>query len=492
VTPARGELVAVKPRFARDFFSELIKDSQAPRSGFLAERERWLRSVQVEGREELLFEFEMLLRGVERYFNLHNLPIDEKRPVVVRDFHEELWDVRDALDAGIKIARRLLDPDSDSKMIFRRYVESQLADDRMRRALLEDELDQDTPQESLFLLRQSFEALKSIIDHLVKLEVCAFSLYAEVGNLALREIVLNRYFRPFRPLEFRLEYDRIKSVSVLEALGQVPEGDRRLFTVALLALFRLLHYLSYVSPEEGAPPSPRARVLLALVRSESVSLVAYLEVELAARASQKRQKAAALKAAREIVRESGRILAVLQEADAPEADGSEELETAAVDLTQLYRLEIVRLARALDPKLSSTDFGRLVSRVDMAERLRTDLWAFGELASRAQVALKAVDLRAAAAALGALNEFTRYFQEVSYQLLRYGDYEAFDRFAAILAELDEPPPGPVARLRLAEDCGLFGEVASTMSAQVGRRSELAHRKLDRERAHALLVRFKPP
>ena len=66
----RGEV-----RFARDFFRDLVRDSQ-PHPGLSAERERWLRSCRVEGREERLFEFEMLLRAMERYFKLHNLPID--------------------------------------------------------------------------------------------------------------------------------------------------------------------------------------------------------------------------------------------------------------------------------------------------------------------------------------------------------------------------------------------------------------------------------
>ena len=79
----------VKPKSARDFYSELIKGSQQKSAAFLVERERWLRSVQVDGREELLFEFEMLLRVVERYFNLHNLALDAKRPVVTRNFNDE-------------------------------------------------------------------------------------------------------------------------------------------------------------------------------------------------------------------------------------------------------------------------------------------------------------------------------------------------------------------------------------------------------------------
>ncbi len=155
-------------RLARDYFHDLVRDSQ-PHPGLSAERERWLRRCRVEGREERLFEFEMLLRGMERYFKLHNLPIDSMaRPVVTRDFSDELRDVRDALGQAIKLARRLLDPGEDQRMMFRRYVQDQLVDDRARRALLDDELEEDTPQESLFLLRQSFESLRTVVDSLLE------------------------------------------------------------------------------------------------------------------------------------------------------------------------------------------------------------------------------------------------------------------------------------------------------------------------------------
>ena len=164
----------------------------------------------------------MLLRGVERYFNLHNSVVDaHERPLVTRDFHEELEDVRDAIQprhphrappAGSGLGLR--------SCVFRKYVETQLADDRVRRAFIEEELDQETPQESLFVLREAFEALRNLIDHLLQLPVCSLSLFTDVGNLALREIVLNRYFRPFRPLEFRVEYDRLRSVRLLELLAR--------------------------------------------------------------------------------------------------------------------------------------------------------------------------------------------------------------------------------------------------------------------------------
>lgn len=473
-------------KIARDFYSELMKDTQAKSAAYLAERERWLRSVNVDGREELLFELEMILRGVERYFNLHNLPIDAQEPVVGRDFREELLDVKDALEHAIRLARQLLDPDSDQKMVFRKYVESQLADDRARRELLEDALDQDSPQESLFLLRQGFDAVRTVIDHLTQLPSCPFPLYTDIGNLLLREVVLNRYFRPFRPLEFRIEYDRIKSVPILQALTQQPDRDRRLFTVAFLSLFRGLHHLSYAGLETEEAPPRRTRVVLALVRSELVSLVGYLKTELAAKAGKKRHQGAALKAARELTRESARIAKKLAEA----ANAGPALQVAAVEFTELVRKQIVLLAGVLDPELAGASFSQLVSRSEMARRLRRDLWVFSALCREAESALK-TNLELSEVALATLRRYLTFFHEVSYQLLRYGDYEAVDRFAALLLEIEHAPPGPVARQRLAEDCRMFSAVAETTFAAVNRRSTLAGKSFDLAEAESLLVSFAP-
>ncbi len=469
-------------RSSRDFYSDLIRESQTGRAGFLHERERWLRSVQVDGREELLFELEMLLRGIERYFNLHNLPIDPDGPVVTRDFHEELGHVRDAVEHAIRAARQLLDPDSDQRMVFRRYIESTLADDRARRLLLEDSLDQDSPQESLFVLRQSFDSLRSIIDHLLKLEVCAFGVYSDVGNLLLREIVLNRYFRPFRPLEFRLEYDRIKSVRILESLGALDETVRRAFTTGFLGLFRLLHYLSYV-----ATPAPRSRVILALVRSEAMSLAAWLQGEFVGALPLKRQKAAAVRISRDLLKESQRITRqVLGGVDA----GADAPERAAADFTALFRGQVIALLRIAEPSAAAAEFEELTSPVELSERLRTDLWAFSALAEAAARVFRKGGGRQATVALGAMHAFLRHFQGVSYQLLRYADYEPFDRFAQLLAETARVPEGQAPRERLADDLHLFAQMAQTVFAHVSRRSALDGRRFDARAARALMSRFR--
>lgn len=476
------------PVTGRDFYADLMRASQTSRAGFLAERERWLRGVPVEGREELLFEFEMLLRAVERYLNLNTVVDARDRPLVTRDFHEELADVRDAMDRAIRVARHLQDPDSDQKMVFRKYVETQLADDRIRRALIEEQLDQETPPESLFVLREAFDALKNLLDHLLQLPVANLGLFQDVGKLALREIVLNRYFRPFRPLEFRVEYDRLRSVRLLDTLSTLQEEQRTLFATCFLGLFRLLHYLAYVDAE-GQPPYPRrVRVLLALVRSEANSLASWMHSELSPRAGSKSLQAATLRAARDIARETERVAReVLVNLDRD----IEAPARAASAFTTLLRTQVVVLVETLAPNGGLADgvFDELMSPQDAALRLRKDLWVYAQLCRTAETHLRNEDVPAAERALDALKAFLDYFHAGGYQLLRYADYDAFDRFTALLVELPWPPEGPGIRARLAEDLRRFVQTLETTFHAVSRRTLLQGRGFDRQEAEALRDRF---
>jgi hypothetical protein len=453
------------------------------------ERERWLRSIRVEGREELLFELEMLLRGVERYFNLHNLAIEAGGTVLTRDFRDELLDVRDALHQAAWVARRLSDPDSDQKMVFRRYVGSQLADDRLRRALVEEELGADTPEQSLFILRRSFESLRTVIDHLVKGETCGYQLFTEIGSLALREVVLNSYFRPFRPLEFRIEYDRVKSVPLLEALHGCPPRERQLFTVALLALFRVLHYLSYITLERGKASDRRAWVVLALVRSELLTLSGYCRNELAPNLVRKRQQAAALKLSKELNQHGRKIADRLPSGRG--SDLSAALE-AAESYAELARRQLVLFAQALDFEPMGEDaFVELMSPSAMGQRLRQDLWVFAELCRGVGVAMAKPSVLAGDEAWEAICNFIQDFQAVSYQLLRYGDYEPFDRFVALVLELPQSPKGPELRQRLGQDCQEFGQLVEATFVAVSRRAELLDKRFDLAAAKKKLATYLP-
>ncbi len=477
-----------RPRRARDFYFELISESQAPRSGLLSERERWLRAVKVEGREELLFELEMLLRGMERYFTLQNLS-SQSEPALTRDFRPELTDIWDALNRVIGVARLLLDPAEDQKRVFRRYVESQLSDDRARRRLLEEELDEDSPAESLFVLRESFSALKGVLEHLLSLPFAGFPLFADVGNLLLGDIVRSRFFRPFSTLEFRLEYDRVKSLRLLEALRGLEPTERSAFGILTLSLFRLLHYVSYIGAgPSAAPGAGREQVVLALIRSEASSLSNVLSSRLVERMGSRKHQAFAMKAAGELQARTAEIAATLDKPRAPPAAWEGLAEAAAAGYTKLFRGQLARVAKLLVPGEESS-FDGITSVLDIAMRLQRDLWIFAELCRAVEGVFHNGEAEQAEAALAALRSCIVDFEAVSYQLLRYGDIEPFDRFIAIIGELSGVPKGPVARARLAEDCRLFAQVAQATFAAVSRRADLRSSAFDLKSARWGLSRY---
>lgn len=470
---------AVQALFARDFLFEVMKDSQRLRAGYLAERERWLRTLAVDGREEVLFEFEMLLRGLERYFNVHNLPLAAGADVLTRDFREELTAVRETVGRAVQLTQLLLDPPSNRNLVFRKYLESQLADDRTRGRLLEQQLSQETPQESLFLLRSGFIALRGVIDALLRLPGQPFPLFADVGQLVVREVALNKYFRPFRPLEFRSEYDRIKSVRILEILrrpvgsGASAERVRRLISLAFLALFRLLHYLRYV-PVGRDEITRRGHLTLALIRSEAIALAAFLEGEVAAALVTVGQRPAAgvsrlaVEIRKEVAKVYKRHLATATPADQLAAGRAREA------LEALFKQWITSLAQLFEEALDGREiFDDYVSRQEQARRLRQDLWAFREVCRRVERAAQRGTTEELEGALRALRRFMIYFQDISYQLLRYGDYAPFDRFLQIVGESDPARLGqPRVRRQLRDDCRAFGEILSQTFAAVSRREEL--------------------
>src|SRR5438876_4123429 len=141
-----------KRSFAQDFFFELMRDSQRVRAVYLAERERWVRTLEISGREEILFELEMLLRGIDRFFNLRSL-FGEIQPPQDRDWREELKATRDAVHRCVHLSRKLIVQRQEQALLFRSFVEGSLADDRARAKLGSELREQRTPEESLFLLR---------------------------------------------------------------------------------------------------------------------------------------------------------------------------------------------------------------------------------------------------------------------------------------------------------------------------------------------------
>jgi hypothetical protein len=483
-----------RPFFLRDFFFELSKDSESQREHLQLDRELWFRRLELNRKEEILFELEMYLRAIGCFFNLHNQFLADRDAAITRDFTDELQTLAAALERGTALSQLLLDRGLAGTMEFQAFVENQLAPDYLRLQLLRRTLDQRRPEESLFLLNRCFRDLKKITDQLLKRPPCTYQLFYHLGQLTTREIASNRFFNPLLILEFRPEYDRIRSVEILDVLREIAEpAERRAASRVFLALFRLLHYLRYVPRQGTARALRRSLILLHLFHSEASTLAGFLKVLGEKPDSTGLRLAGEARLLGEELRaQVGRVLGTR---GAPLdvrrsrllGDQERTLESGRELLETFLKGCVVRLVRCWAPAVDGERlFDQAAALEQQSRRLRADLWLYQRLL---QHALEA----AGPSGQGLppyLDAFSDYFLETSFNFLRYADLGPFERFHAILAagRRRAAARGPW-RARLLEDATRFRDYLAETYDSVCRRAELAPAPLEREALEDGLARW---
>ncbi len=472
--------------FLRDFFFELFKDSENLRPHYQLEREIWFRQLDLPRKEERLFELEMYLRAVGCFFNLHNQLPDNRDQAITRDFADELLVLSAALERGIALSQLLLDRGLANSFEFRAYVENQVAPDYLRLQILRRTLDQKRPEESLYLLNRCFRDMKKMTDQLLKRPPCTYHLFYHLGQVVTREIAFNRFFNPLLILEFRPEYDRIRSVIILDAIRAIPvASERRAASRIFLALFRLLHYLRYI-PRQGQPRIlRRSLILFTLFHSEASTLEGFLRVLAGKRPAGSQALAeAALEVSRRLERQLRELFGerqVVLDLERSRLQGQDDrsLDSSRALLDAFLKDCVARVVGVYRPGVTADDlFDSDRSQREQSHRLRADLWLFRQLIERA---LDHSGRQPRLRIPPPLLHFSDYFLETSYNFLRYGDGGPFERYHAILAEGRQRGGGNgVWRSRFIEDSQRFRDYLIETYDLVCRRSELVDHPLQVE------------
>ncbi|MFO8057838.1 MAG: hypothetical protein R6V10_11125, partial [bacterium] len=74
-----------------------------------SEKDQWLAGLDLKDKGTILFELEVLLKGLDRFFNLSNLPLANMEQVVTLDFSDEIRIVLDFIDRVTELSGRLLE-----------------------------------------------------------------------------------------------------------------------------------------------------------------------------------------------------------------------------------------------------------------------------------------------------------------------------------------------------------------------------------------------
>lgn len=504
----------------RDIYADLLSDTRGMRRDQAKGRDRWYAELKLEQKEARLFELEMLLKSFACFANPRNhTGVAGPIAIAAHDYRHELRVISAGVERASRCIRDLLG-ERDRAFVFSRYLETVMPEDGSRHELLQHQLTQFTPEESLFVLRNAFAGFGELATGLRELGRIPHRVHSAFTNTITREIARSDYFNPLVTLEFRPEFDRIRSAPILSALHAATPHAHRVLALTFLALFRLLRYLSLVDTYAGSPKTEHlALLILAVFRSDARALCHQLEErtgDALAKSFEKRlysvsavamhgqretlhEEMAGLNSLRgtlESVGQSIRLegaLALSRELPTPEQaprDGSlgPRLVVASAALRAILHNGIVSVANELDKSVELGDLGSTEKlALESSIRLRRDVWGFRQVLraflAKADGAAVVTDQWNSYANFSYVREFLEHFRAIGYQLARRSDYPAFDRFLASVGHLREVDLLDPERMDdVIEECRRFMKYLGELFTRINRRADLATHPFDRLQA----------
>ncbi len=470
-------------------------------------RNQWLAELDVSRKNERLFELEMNLKALDRFCNVRNHPINNSNNIFDRNFKVEAYILRETVTRVISFAQSLLPEEKTSSFHFQRYVERRLMSDRARMDLLERSLQQDSPEESLYVLESGMASLREMASALLSMKKVTYTLFHHLGQMISREIAWNAYFNPFEIGEFSPNHDRIRNGAIQKIVREkIASSVRKDISVIFLIAFRLLHYLQYIREEE-----PNRWELLqnlpvfVLVRSEISALAEYLENELPKIVAEKLpgKDSEALVAvfdslAFQLDMESKKVYQ-LEIKDVVDEKEVNRLLTGMARgkgvLVEILRQLVVQLARGLDPTVEGRHiFMDFISRNELSLKLRKDLWIFQKVVENLNQNitddLPKREYKPVLEALKSLRNYIFYFQNVSFQMVRFTDRGAFEDF---FHAIDEFSAESVYEQELIDELHgkirAFGIFLETTLGNVSQRGELKDQPFGTREGEHILQQF---
>lgn len=509
----------------RDPYQDLLRDTRGLRREQAAAREQFVARLVSDRKEDLLFELEVLLKGLACFANPRNHPGPTRRtPVVAQEFREALGLARETMSRVTTLCRSL-QFERDRAFVFQRYLETVVPDDSGRARLAHAASSQDTPEQSLFYLRHGMTNLLEVASGVCRLQRVPFRLFYAVLGVAQREVSQSAYFNPLVALEFRPEFDRISNPRVLELMRSVPgEHARRLVALTFLALFRMLRYLALLeSTAREREPSRRqigvVYVVLSVLRSDARALAAYLRhvaghvlaegfdrdvfaadaTRMAERFDNLRAEGRRLLAMRATLEGVGANLRLEMrrafEHDFPAPDSAPSLDAvraavvrATKNLRPALQNGVLFLGSSLGVRLDEQGvFDDDATRLMLSERLRRDVWMFAQIvrafAHKARATRPGDVSWSGVPPLQFVREFLAYFRAMGYPLLRTADYPRVDAFMRAMSGLEESDLLEPDRLsRAVVECEQFYAFLMNLLQQIGKRAELAQVAFDKRGA----------
>jgi hypothetical protein len=168
----------------------------------------------------------------------------------------------------------------------------------------------------------------------------------------------------------------------------------------------------------------------------------------------------------------------------------------SVDSLKSYLQNAVLLvAKEFDPQIKGEDiFYDFANDAVKSQKLLRDIWMFKQIL-RAFIAktkgnADVTDQWAGTNTFKFVKTFVTYFKSMGYQLLRYSDYDHFDRFMVLIERLRDGDVLEIQRLpKVIKECEDFYNYLSLLFEDINQKEELAGITFDKKEAARTLRLF---
>ena len=373
---------------------------------------------------DYLFELEMWLKGLERFFQIDCLSLSafERSHASLKNYAEEVAAARSGVAHMGLIATQLMGEGQEDLASFLLYLDTQVQRPGGRR--------RGDGTTELARVVETLDDFTKILDELAKAPFIPLQTYLSLGRVAVGTLRQDPNLGVLFRENLRPVLDRESKQSLAKVLGSLPDPSHRgALATLFVALFKGLRVAERVpAAAEGPATRKRALLLFSLLKSESDSFVSYVRRRLRPRFEDGTKEAEGLdRLASAFEAETRKAMdvelvgvALMKDPDVVLA----RLGDAASLFRDLFQQSVIGLAETFSSGIDALSlFPEYRARLDQSLRLREEL---GHLSRATQDFLKAPDKKTLRALVTEIESFRRG----GMRFLMFKDWSLFERFHA--------------------------------------------------------------
>ena len=378
---------------------------------------------------DYLFEMEMWLKGVERFFALDHLPLSafERSHASLKNFVEEVGVVRSGLAHLALLTTHLLGEGKEDLASFLLFLDSQVSRGgggtpiSQRRGSAETEL---------ALVVEKLDDFSRVLEELSRAPFVPLQTYLSLGRIVVGTLKNDPNLGVLFRENLRPVLDRESKQSLARVLAGVSDAGQKSALAALFVeLFKGLRYTERIRQTIESPATvKRALLVFSLIRSQATGLAEFVRRRLLPKFSEESPVGAGLERLVFSLEMEMRKVMELELVDVVLMKDPKlvyaRMEDAAGILKDLFQQSVIGLAETFSSEVDGRAlFPEYRTRLDQGLRLRDDLWS---LLQSVQAYTSLPDRKSLKALVEALDAFRRG----SMKHLMFKDWSLFDRFHA--------------------------------------------------------------